>query len=278
MTLELDIVGQRLPAFTRSWTARDAMLYALGVGAGQEPSSELKFTTENTEGLPQQALPTMAVVLVDDLPLHLVGDFGLEQVVHGGQELALYAVMPVAGEASLEPRVVAIDDLDKAALIVIETDVVLDGTVIATATHRLFVRGEGGFGGQRTRVERWTRPARLPDSSLCFKTRPEQALLYRLSGDRNPLHSDPAFAARAGFERPILHGLCTYGFVGRGLLQLLCGGDPNRFGTIDARFARPVYPGQEFRVDVWEGPDRFSFQATAIEGDVLVDAGTFSLR
>ena len=136
--------------------------------------------------------------------------------------------------------------------------------------------GEGGFGGDRGPSSSWVRPEREPDQRVEYGTRPEQALLYRLSGDHNPLHSDPTFAAGGGFERPILHGLCTYGFTGRALLHALCGSDPTRFGTMHARFTRPVLPGDTLVISMWAGADGALFQTATQDGTVVLDHGRFN--
>jgi acyl dehydratase len=157
-----------------------------------------------------------------------------------------------------------------------------------TSRSGIFIRGEGGFGGPRGPAgdTPWARPDRVPDRQLVRETRPEQALLYRLSGDRNPLHADPKFAARGGFSRPILHGLCTYGVTGRALLSLLCDGDPARFRSMTGRFSRPVLPGEPLTVSVWlgdsnsdsdtdsDGRDETAmFQTTGPDGSVVIDRG-----
>jgi acyl dehydratase len=137
----------------------------------------------------------------------------------------------------------------------------------------VFIRGEGGFGGDRGPSAAWERPEREPDQRVSSQTRPDQALLYRLSGDRNPLHSDPAFAARAGFPRPILHGLCTYGVTGRLLLHALCGSDPGRFRSMRARFSRPVLPGARLTVSIWVDGATATFQTSDDDGQVVIDHG-----
>ena len=149
------------------------------------------------------------------------------------------------------------------------------GEPLFTNRSSLFLRGEGGFGGDRgPSTSRTAAPDRAPDLSVTYQTRPDQALLYRLNGDRNPLHSDPAFAARGGFPKPILHGLCTYGFTGRGLLHLLCEGDPARFHGMEARFTSPVMPGEALTIDVWRtGDGEAAFRTTASDGRVVLDGG-----
>ena len=145
---------------------------------------------------------------------------------------------------------------------------------VVTTRSSTFIRGEGGFGGDRGTAAPWQLPDRAPDHKVVELTRPEQALLYRLSGDRNPLHADPKFAARGGFSRPILHGLCTYGFTGRVLLHELCGSDPARFKSMSGRFSAPVLPGESLVVSIWSSDDGSAmFQTAKEDGTVVIDRG-----
>jgi acyl dehydratase len=153
------------------------------------------------------------------------------------------------------------------------------GEPAVTTRASTFIRGEGGFGGDRGTSQPWELPDRAPDYKVIQQTRPEQALLYRLCGDRNPLHADPGFAARGGFSRPILHGLCTYGFTGRALLQELCGSDPNRFIAMSGRFSRPVLPGESLVVSIWVGESGTAqFQTAKEDATVVIDRGTARFR
>lgn len=155
---------------------------------------------------------------------------------------------------------------------------VVTGALLAEVRTGLFIRGAGGFGGTRGETAHWQQPDRSPDHVVEYRTSPDQALLYRLSGDRNPLHSDPGYAAKAGFDRPILHGLCTFGFAGRALLHALCGSDPSGFGSMSARFASPVLPGQKLDVLIWTiGEDEAAFQ-TCVGDTVVLDRGTFTRK
>ena len=147
------------------------------------------------------------------------------------------------------------------------------GEVILRTRTSLFCRGEGGFGGERGENAKIDFPDRSPDHQIVYKTRDDQALIYRLSGDRNPLHSDPSFAKMGGFDRPILHGLCTYGYTGRGLLTKLCDSDPSRFKSMNARFSKPVYPGDELTVSMWVDGNSSLFRTTNQYGDVVIDQG-----
>jgi acyl dehydratase len=281
MTLDHSLVGQPGPPGERSWTATDALLYAVGVGAGLgDPLSELQFTTENTAGVPQQVLPTFGVLLAQAARGRSLGDFDPALLVHAEQAFELHRPLPVAGTARTASTVTGIYDKGSGALVVSENTAVdaATGEPLVTSRAATFIRGEGGFGGDRGGSEPWERPAREPDLVVTQQTRPEQALLYRLSGDRNPLHSDPAFAARGGFARPILHGLCTYGITGRVLLHLLCDSDPARFRSMSGRFTHPVLPGDSLVVSAWLQDDGALFQTATQDGTVVIDRGRLAVR
>lgn len=265
----------------RSWTSKDSLLYALGVGAG---TGELAFTTENTAGVEQQVLPTQAVVLqpgglFDFLDAQL-GAFDWTKLLHAGQGISLAGPLAPEGTLRAVTRITGVYDKRVAALVTLATEAVdaASGAPLFTATSSLFIGGEGGFGGEGgPRARKVAPPGRPADHEVRYRTSPDQALLYRLSGDRNPLHSDPAFAARGGFDRPILHGLCTYGFTGRALLHSLCGGDPARFGAMEGRFTAPVFPGDELTVRVWADDGGADFQTFAGDQPALVLDGRFTL-
>jgi acyl dehydratase len=259
---------------TRSWTSKDALLYAVGVGAGLgDPTSELAFTTENSEGIAQQVLPTFAVLL-SQAPPPPFGDFDPAQLVHAEQEIVLHRPVPVKGTVTARARVAGVYDKGKGALVAIESSAVLDdGSPLATNRSALFIRGEGGFGGERGPRDEWAAPDRAPDRTVTYATRPEQALLYRLSGDRNPLHSDPSFAKRGGFDTPILHGLCTYGVVGRALLHAVAGSDPARLTSMYGRFSAVVLPGQSLTTEIWQEGTAVLFRARTDDGTVVIDRG-----
>ncbi len=278
MPLNPDAVGRVGPETEIGWTSKDSLLYALGVGAGAtDPVGfELEFTTENSHEVPQRALPTQGVVLggggVD------FGDYDLARLLHGEQSITLHRTFAPAGTAYAQTKVAAIYDKAKAALVVLETNVRdSDAKPLFSTSASLFISGEGGWGGDRGPASTWTLPDRPADDVVSYETRADQALLYRLSGDRNPLHSDPVFSAQAGFETPILHGLCTYGFTGRALLHGRCGGDPDRFGSFGGRFRSPVIPGERLDVHMWDDNDRTLFQ-TKVGDRVVFDAGVFSNR
>src|SRR5207244_4072866 len=177
--------------------------------------------------------------------------------------------------------VTGIYDKGSGALVVTENAAVdaATGERLVTSRSSAFMRGEGGFGGERGSDQPWSRPDREPDHRVVQPTRPEQALIYRLSGDRNPLHADPKFAARGGFSKPILHGLCTYGVTGRALLHALCGSDPARFGSMSGRFSRPVFPGETLTVSIWrDGDGSALFQTANQDGAVVIDRGRLTTR
>ena len=280
MPINPEAVGARSEPARRRWTSKDCLLYAVGVGAGAEdPAQELAFTTENSQDVEQRALPTTAVVLGGPRgdALSAIGSFNPAMLVHGEQSVALAREIPVEGELASVTEVVGVYDKGSGALVVTETvsTLVDDGARLFTTRSGAFIRGEGGWGGERGPSSGWAAPERAPDHEVTHPTRIDQALLYRLSGDRNPLHSDPKFAAMAGFPRPILHGLCTYGFTGRARLQTLCGGDPARFRSMSGRFSSPVFPGEALTVRIWtEGDGAAAFQTLGPDGRVVFDAGT----
>ena len=260
-----------------SWTSKDSLLYAMGVGAGvSDPTGfELEFTTENSNDVTQRALPTQVVVMGGGSTPGF-GDFNPVHLLHAEQAITLHQPVPAAGTAVATGRVGPIYDKGKAALVYLETDVAdVDGSPIWNTRSGLFIGGEGGWGGDRGPATEWHLPDRDADHVVAYPTRPDQALLYRLNGDRNPLHSDPIFAAAAGFDKPILHGLCTYGFTGRALLHALCDSDPARFGGMGGRFKSPVVPGETLEVHTWEEDGRVMFQ-TRVGDRVVFDNGVMT--
>lgn len=274
--LNHDLIGVASDPVETQWDERDVMLYALAVGAGQrDPGDELAFTTENSDQFDLQVLPTFVNTLVGRKRVPL-GDFSMTQLVHAGQSFTIHAPLPTSGRVEATATVSAIYDKVSAAIVVRDFDFTdADSKVhLATAHQSLFIRGEGGFGGDPGPRASDERPSGEPDFVLTAQTRPDQALLYRLTGDRNPLHSDPAFARRAGFDRPILHGMCTYGITGRLLLQALCGSDTRRFRGMDGRFSSPVLPGDELSVDIWHSAEGQATFRTRVGDRVVLDRGT----
>jgi len=282
MSLDHSLIGVPGEPCERSWTSKDALLYALGVGAGLgDPLRELEFTTENSEGVEQRVLPTYGVVIAQIPPARSLGDFDRAGQVIAEQYVELHRPLPVSGTVLTSSTVTGMYDKGSGALVESEcvaTDPVTGEPVITTRSG-MFIRGQGGFGGDRGVSEPWAPPDRDPDHRVVERTRPEQALLYRLSGDRNPLHADPRFAARGGFSRPILHGPCTFGFTGRVLLHELCGSDPANFVAMSGRFTAPVIPGDSLIVSIWRGDHgTASFRTAKADGTVVVDRGRVRYR
>ena len=282
MPLDMNAIGREAGPAEVSWTSRDAMLYAIGVGAGQDDAlAELGFTTENTEGVALRMLPTYAVVIVQNAAAArpAFGDIDRTKLVHAEQGFVLHRPLPVEGRARITGKVTAIQDKGSGALVSMESVAVdaASGEPLATTTSSVFIRGEGGFGGERGASVPSRIPERAPDFERVVATRADQALLYRLSGDRNPLHSDPAFASRGGFARPILHGMCTYGITGRILLNQFCGGDPARLRSMQGRFTRPVLPGDTLKVQAWKEADGIRFRTLAEGGQPVLDQGLIGL-
>jgi acyl dehydratase len=293
MALNPEAVGTTSDPVERSWTSKDALLYALGVGAGAlDPSGfELEFTTENSAGVTQRVLPTFTTIVgLGGGGRTSLGDFDPAMLVHGEQSIALQGEIPTDGRISITTTVAGMYDKGSAGVVVLESESrhADSGELAFTGRSSLFIRGAGGFGGPRnpegdeeSDLAAEPLPTREPDETVTYATREDQALLYRLNGDRNPLHSDPAFAKRAGFDKPILHGLCTYGFTGRGLLHLICGSDPARFGAMRARFSKPTMPGDALTISVWDIGDRaagaYRFRTETQRGETVIDAGLFRL-
>lgn len=264
----------------RSWTSKDALLYALGVGAGTiDPvHAELDLTTENSKDVTQAVLPTFGVIVgAGGGWRSSIGTFNPAMLVDAGRRVELSKPLPVEGHIRTRSRLEGIYDKGSGALVVSASESVdaENGQPLFRLRSNVFIRGEGGFGGDRgpsgpTNVS----PEREPDHTVTYATRPDQALLYRLSGDRNPLHSDPSFAKMAGFDKPILHGMCTYGFTGRALLHTLCDSDPARFRSMEGRFSKPVFPGESLTVRMWVVEDGCAvFTTTSSSRQVVIDQG-----
>jgi acyl dehydratase len=255
MALDPNAVGVKTKPTLFEWTDRDTLLYALGVGAGLD---DLAFTTENSHDIPQQVLPTYAVIACTGFAAAgKIGSFNWAMLLHGSQAIRLYEPLTPAGRLSVVGEVADIQDKGegKNAVVMLKaTGTDPDsGKVIVETTATAVIRGEGGFGGQQgQRPVAPEIPDREPDAQVVLPTRADQALIYRLSGDRNPLHSDPWFARElAGFDKPILHGLCTYGVAGRALVGELGGGDATKVTAIAARFTSPVFPGETLTTSIW---------------------------
>jgi acyl dehydratase len=271
MPIDLSVVGKPLGAVTHEYTERDVMLYALGVGCGRD---DLTFTYE--KGL--RVLPTFAVVPSFPAMMNLGGALQVNpaMVLHGEQGIALHAEIPTHGRLTTTPTVSAVYDKGRGAVVVVETDTVDEhGTLLFHNTSSIFIRGEGGFGGDRgPSGPRNVPPERPPDHTVSYHTLPQQALIYRLSGDMNPLHADPEFSKLGGFDTPILHGLCTFGHAGRAVLETWCDRDPSRLRSFEVRFSGVVFPGQTITTDMWQvAPGEIVLTAKTDAGDVVLSAG-----
>jgi len=273
MTIVYDkVIALRVPPVEHVYGPKDCMLYALGVGFGHDPvnEDELAFVYEKN----LKVLPTMATVL--GYGVSWAREAGIDQlrVVNGEQGFTLHRPLKTGGTLVAHSRIIEVIDkgAGKGALILSERQVTdkATGELIATVTQTAFCRGDGGFGGPpRTAPAPHPIPTRAPDAVCDLGTRPEMALIYRLSGDYNPLHAEPAFAKAAGFERPILHGLGTFGVSGHALLKTLCGYDPARLVSFGCRFSAPVFPGETIRTEMWRDGPVVSFRARVVERDVV---------
>ena len=278
MPINPEAVGLVGAPVKNSWTSNDTLLYAVGVGCG---TNELSFATENTRDTPQRVLPTYAVIIGGGgAPMDKIGSFNPALMVQGEQGIELLDEIPASGELESVGKVSAIWDKGNAAVVEFtsESTNVATGKPLLRTRTTLYCRGEGGWGGERGPSAKIAIPDRAPDHQVTYQTREDQALTYRLSGDRNPLHSDPSFAAMGGFDRPILHGLCTYGFTGRALLHSLCESDPSRFKSMTGRFSRPVMPGDSLTISMWVDSNSCIFTTSNQTGVVVLDQGvmTFS--
>jgi len=251
-----------------SWTSSDVQLYHLTLGAGADPmdARELRYLTD---GRPQ-VLPTFSSVaasfhLTEPPKVNFPGvDIELSRVLHGSEAVSVAGPLPASGTARATTRFTDIWDKGTAAVLVSETTVTdPDGKPLWSTRRSIFARGEGGFGGDRGPSPSATPPDRTPDIEVDIPVLPQQALLYRMCGDRNPLHSDPDFAAAAGFPRPILHGLCTYGMTCKALVDAVLDADPGRVSSYGARFAGVVFPGEILRASAWLEGDRYIGVVTA---------------
>lgn len=268
------LMNIEIPTIEQSYTEKDTMLYALGVGLGQDPTDreQLRFVYEKN----LKALPTQAVVLahpglwVRDL------DTGIDyvKVVHGEQGLVLHKPLPASGTVLGISRVTGVFDKGegRGALVLSERKIVekSTGDLLATISQTTFCRGDGGFGGPSGPTPApHVLPEREADMVCDLATVPQAALIYRLNADMNPLHADPDVAAKAGFPQPILHGLATYGVSGHAVLKSVCDYDPGRLKSLDCRFTAPVYPGETFRTEIWIDGTIVSFRTRSLERDVI---------
>ena len=259
-------IGAELAPTTFSWSDDDVILYHLGIGAGNPPTDpgELRYAYEGE----LHVLPTFATIPQFSMMMSMAMVDGLEinlaQVLHGEHEIIIHSPLPTSGTVDQTGRVVDVFDKGKGALALVEIVSILARTGEPIFTNRagIFIRGEGGFGGDPGPGSARSIPEREPDHSVESPTLPQQALLYRMaSGDKNPLHVDPGFAAFAGFDRPILHGLCTYGIVGKAVVDHALGGQPERLGSFQARFSGVLFPGETIVTRIWDEGDHLVVEA-----------------
>jgi acyl dehydratase len=269
------LVNFQIPDVEQRLTRRDTILYALGVGLGADPCDrdQLRFVYE--ENL--QALPTMAIVLGYAGPWHANAELGITRshVVHGEQGFTLHRPLPVEGTIVGKTRVTGVVDkgAGRGALVMTACEVreKVSGDLLCMLTSTSFCRADGGFGGPMGPIkEPHPIPTTTPDRTCDLPTLPQAALIYRLSGDYNPLHADPAYAARAGYTMPILHGRCTFSVAGHAILKTCCGYDASRFVSMEGRFSSPVYPGESIRTEMWLDGNVVSFRATVPARGVTV--------
>jgi acyl dehydratase len=269
------LLALKIPDVERSYTQRDPIFYALSLGLGQDPvnADELRFVYE--ENL--KVLPTFPVVVAQPGMWARDLDTGIDwvKIVHGEHDVVLHKPLPAAGTVTSQTKVLdAIDKGPGKGALVYSQRTVRDkasGALLATITQTTFCRGDGGFGGpQRPTPAPHPIPDRAPDAICDLPTRPEMALIYRWNADMNPLHADPAIARAAGFPRPILHGLATFGVAGHAILREMCGYDPARFRSISGRFSAPVYPGETIRTEMWRDGPVVSYRASVTERNVVV--------
>lgn len=278
------LLAARIPEIEQRYGWRDCALYALGIAIGLDPMDEADLPFLDERRL--KVHPAMANVL--GYPGFWQRDpaFGIDwqRVVHGEHGFRIHRPLPAEGHVRGVSRISGLVDKGqgRGALVYVEREIrsVADGELLATVNQTVFCRGDGGFGGSsRAPVAAPEVPDRAPDTSIDLPSSPQTALVYRLSGDFNPLHSDPAAARAAGFERPILHGLATFGITCHGLLRRLCDNDPTAVRAMSGRFSSPVYPGETLRVDIWrEGGGRAAFRASVPQrGVVVVSNGSFEV-
>lgn len=279
MALDLTLVGKTTDAYIHTYGWKDVVLYALGVGAKRD---ELDFLYE---GRGPKVLPGFAVVPMFLPMFDVVRNSGgdLSMVVHGGQEVRIHKALPAEAKVSTTATLKAVYDLKRFASLIIDTTTKDEaGDVLAETTSSIIFRGEGGFGGTPPPVdESAVKPPkdRPADFTVEEKTSEEQALLYRLSGDLNPLHADPQFAAQVGFAQgPILHGLCTYGYMARHVIKGACGGDPSRLQAFGSQFRKPVWPGDTLVTEGWHlGDGKVSLKVSVKERNEAVLGSAFAV-
>ena len=275
MTIVYDkLMALEIPGAEQTYTSKDCILYALGVGLGQDPMNEDELAFVYEKDL--KVLPTMGAVLGHPGFWMRDRDTGIDwvRIVNGEQGVRLHQPLKPQNTVVGKQRILEVVDkgAGKGALVFTERKVSdkTTGEPIATVTQTTFCRANGGFGGPpRTAPEPHPIPTRAPDAVCDFTTRPETALIYRLSGDRNPLHAEPAVAKQAGYPRPIMHGLGNFGFAGHAVLKTMCGYDPAKLVAFACRFTAPVYPGETLRTEMWRDGDVVSFRTRVVERDAI---------
>ncbi len=269
-----EVISRRADDVPFSYTDTQMLLYNLSVGMGRDPydENELPYVFEQPA---LKVVPTAAAVLGGGGANLLQGiDIDWNKVLHGEQRLKLHRAIPPAAELLGNSRIAEVVDKgpEKGAILTLQMDVRLaDGEPLYTMENVIFMRGNGGCGGPaKSAATPHVVPEREPDLVHVSETRPDQALLYRLNGDRNPLHAEPAFAARAGFPKPILHGLCSYGIACRAVLASVCDYDPARLRSFDVRFTSPVFPGETIHTDIWVDGNIVSFRCRVAQRDIVL--------
>ena len=255
-----------------SYSDKDSILYSLGIGLGNDPMNlnELKYVYENS----QSVLPSMATNFQYHSPLLLKTNINFIMVVHGEQRLSITNTLPVSGDFIANAKVIGCYDKGPARGAIIEVETTVknkkNNEEICKLVSTTFARGDGGFGGPDSPKKEIFIPDGEPDYVSEVSTKPDQALIFRLSGDYNPLHSDPNFAKAAGFEKPILHGMCTYGIACRSLVNEICENDASKLKRFDCRFSSPVYPGETIITEMWKKDKMIYFNSKVKERDKLV--------
>jgi acyl dehydratase len=275
MALDLNAVGKTLKPITFEYGDREVMLYALGIGAGVD---DLDFTFEKN----LKVYPTFAVIPGSAVIAGLgeLLTFNWVMLLHGEQRIELKGLIPTSGKLTTVGTLRAIYDKGSGAVVVVDAETKDEaGKVLFVNTVSLFIRGEGGFGGDRgPGGPKNVAPQRAPDATVEMQTGPNQALIYRLSGDRNPLHADPDFAKMAGFDRPILHGLCTFGHAGRAVLKAFCNNDPARLKAFESRFSGVVFPGDTIITEMWKESDsQVILQSKTQRGDAVLGSAAATI-
>ena len=272
------VINFDFPAPRFEVSEKDAMLYALGLGIGSDPLDPRQLRHVYEKDL--TVFPTMPVILGSPGPWFADAGLDFRKLVHGSQSLQLERPVPIGTPLRSRSRVVGLFDKGAEKGAVCEVERVItddDGTVVARMVATYVLRGDGGFGGDAPPRDAWTRPERAPDAEVVLQTLPQAALIYRLSGDMNPLHADPGRAQAVGFDRPILHGLCTFGMMGRAVVQAFCPDDPGAFRSLSGRFTRPVYPGDTLNVSLWHGEEGPLFEARTGADTVAFTGGRASM-